>query len=220
MTEAITTILPYAVGAAVSPLLFTVEVVILAGGVRPKARSWVYALGVLVVAILISLLIAFVFRGVEPSDSGPSPLERGVAVAIALVLIALAVRSFLPIHAKDEGKPNRLHEWMQNGKMRTFFVIGMIMMATNGSSIVIMIPGIHAVEALRPGVIPALAALGVLVLFVMIPAIFPVGVATAFGHRSDAFLARLNVFVVKHSRTIEGLICSAIAIYLLVDAFT
>lgn len=219
MGEAIATILPYALGAAISPLLLTVEILILAGGVKPKRRAWIYAAGALVVAVIITAAIAFVFRQMAPSDSGPSPLERGVEATAALVLIAMAVRAFLPVHGKDEGKPSRLHEWMQHGRTRTFFVIGMIMMATNGSSIVIMIPGIHAIETLRPGFVAGSVALAVLVAFVMLPAILPVGVATALGSRSDAFLQKLNAFVTQHSRTITGVLCAVIAVYLVYGAF-
>lgn len=219
MTQAIATILPYAVGAAVSPLLLTVEILILAGGITPKRRAWVYAAGVLVVAILITAAIAFIFRQIAPGDAGPSPLERGIEATAAIVLVVMAIRSFLPVHAEGDGKPSRLHEWMQHGRTRTFFIIGMLMMATNGSSIVIMIPGIHAIEALRPGVAAGAVALAILIAFVMIPAVLPVGIASAFGTRSDAFLQRLNAAVTKHSRVITGVLCAVIAGYLFYGAF-
>lgn len=220
MGEAIATVLPYAVGAAVSPLLLTVEVLILAGAFKPRSRAWVYAAGALVVAILITTAIAFIFRQVAPGTSGPSPLERGVEVTAGIVLAIMAIRSFLPVHVEGEGKPSRLHEWMQHGRTGTFFIVGMIMMATNGSSIVIMIPGIHAVEALRPGFAEGTVALVILIAFVMLPAVVPVGLATAFGSRSDAFLHALNAFVTKHLRTITGVLCTVIALYLFHGAFS
>jgi hypothetical protein len=216
--EAVGAVLPYAVGAAGSPLLFTIEVIILAGGVQPKLRAWIYVAGAACVAVVVIALVALVFQGASPSDSGPSPFARGVEVTAGLALAALAVRAFLPRHPGESSHPGRLHEMMLKGRGRTFFVIGMIMMATNASSIVIMIPGIHAVEAARPGLVPALVALSVLLVFVMIPALVPVGIVTVMGARSDALLARLNHFVGKHSRTITGLICGAIAAYLIVSA--
>ena len=218
MTGAVAAVLPYAVGAAISPLLFTVEVIILAGGVQPKLRAWIYAAGAASVAVIVIVLVALVFQGASPSDSGPSPFARGVEVTAGLALAALAVRAFLPRHGAEPQHPGRLQEMMRNGRGRTFFAIGMVMMATNASSIVIMIPGIHAVEASRPGLVPAVVALGILLVFVMIPALVPVGIVTLMGARSDALLARLNHFVVQHSRTISGLICAAIAAYLIVGA--
>jgi hypothetical protein len=220
MTGAIATILPYALGAAISPLLMTVEVIILAGGVKPKQRAWLYAAGAAIVAALLLVLFAFVFRSLDLAQGPPSPIERGVEIMGALVLGALALKSFLPAHASETDKPSRLHEWMQRGKGRDFFVIGMLIMATNLSSIVIIIPGVHAIEAQRPGAAAAIVALSIAFVLLMAPALLPVGLATLFGQRSDAFLHRVNLFVTKHSRTITGLICLGIAIYLAVGAFT
>lgn len=216
--SAVGTILPYALGAAISPLLLTVEIIILAGGVRPKRRAWLYAAGAAVVAVVFIALAALVFRGLNVAEGAPPPLERGVEGMAALVLGALALKSFLPAHSSEDDKPTKLHDWMQHGKDRTFFLIGMIMMATNLSSIVILIPGIHSIEAQRPGLLPAFLALSVAFALLMLPALLPVGLATALGHRADAFLHQLNVFVTKHSRTITGLLCAGIAIYLLVSA--
>lgn len=220
MTGAVTTILPYALGAAVSPLLMTVEILILAGGVRPKQRAWLYAAGAAIVAALLLTLFAIVFRSLDIAERPPSNIERGVEVTGALVLAALALKSFLPAHASETDSPSRLHEWMQRGKGRDFFIIGMLVMATNLSSIIIIIPGVHAIEAQRPGVAAAILALALAFALLMAPALVPVGLATVLGHRSDAFLQQVNVFVTKHSRTITGLICLGISIYLLVGAFS
>lgn len=220
MTAAIAAILPYAVGAAVSPLLLTIQIVILAGGVHPKRRAWLYTAGAAVVAAVIIALLATLFQGVTPSASGPSDFQRGVEITAAVILCVLALRSFLPVHASADDKPGKLQEWVQHASSGKFFFIGMIMMATNASSIIMLVPGIHAVEVMRPGLAPAIVALSIALVLVMLPALIPVGLVTLLGSRSNAFLQRLNEFATKHSRTITGCLCIMIAAFLLVGAFS
>jgi Na+/melibiose symporter-like transporter len=218
VSEAITTILPYALGAAVSPLLLTVEILILASGTRPRQRAWLYTAGAAVVGAVIVILVAFVFRSLVASGDGPSPFTRGIEAAIGLVLLALAARAFIPRHRAESHHPGRIEEMMKSGKSKTFVIIGMIMMGTNLSSIVILIPGIHAMEALRPGIIPGTVALAVLLFFLMLPALIPVGLVTLLGSRADPLLASLNRFVTKHARAITGILCLVIAAFLLIAA--
>ena len=47
--------------------------------------------------------------------------------------------------------------------------------------IIMLVPGIHAVEVLRPGLAPAVVALSIALVLVMLPALIPVGLVTLLG---------------------------------------
>ncbi len=97
-----------------------------------------------------------------------------------------------------------------------YILMGVVTMATNVSSIVIMIPGLHHVKIGDYGNAQNVSAYVVLFLFVMLPALAPVALTSAFGSKSDSFLNKVNVYVTRHSRTITGLVCAAIAVYLFI----
>lgn len=219
VSAAFLTVLPYALGAMVSPVLLTVEVLILASGTKPKLRAWVYAAGVAIIALVLLVLFATLLRTLSTGSGGPSGMERGIEITGAIVLALLAVRSFLPKQAAEHQHPSKIQDWTSSEHLRGFFIAGMVLMATNLSTIVMMIPGVHHVQEGNFAIGPTLFAYGVLLVFVMIPALFPVGLVSIFGHRSDAVLTRVNGFVSRNSRKITGVICALLAIYLSIGAF-
>lgn len=219
MGNPILAVLPYAMGAAISPFVLTVQVLILSSSRQPRLRGWMYTLGgAAFVAIFIIALTAGM-RNVTLKDASQSPVMRIVEVSLALLLIALAIRTYLRKSTPGDKSAGRVAEVMQTGKPWVFFLIGLGVMASNLSSLIIIIPGVHEVQTSAAGFPLDVLALLLLAFFTLLPCLIPVGLVTVLGHRADGFLAALNDFVTKNNRLITAIIALVLAAYLLYDAF-
>lgn len=214
MSNAIVTVLPYAIGAAISPLLLTLQALILSGGVKPRLHGWLYTAGAAVVAAVFIVLCATVLSSLDSGGGSPSDVERGIHITGSLLLLVLAVRQFLPPKTPGEHHQNRIAGEIKDGKDWFFLAAGAVAMITNISSLIIIIPGVRHVTEAGSDTATTVAALLVLLLFTTLPALIPVGLATVFGKRADGVLSWMNAFVTKHSRTITAVICLALSAYL------
>ena len=220
MTSPITAVLPFALGAMISPFVLTVQALILVGGVQPKARGWFYTLGCAAFTTLFIVCVYAGFSRLPPGPSHPSPVLQGVELALAILFIVLAIRTY--VHKKPPGDEHqsRVRQMVANAKPRMFFVVGLGVMATDLSSLIIIIPGVRVVQETEAAVSLQVTALLLVLLLTLIPALAPVGLATLFGHRSDAILSRLNHWVTAHTKAITAGICLMLAAFLLYGALS
>ena len=220
MTNPIVAVLPFALGAMISPFVLTVQALILIGGVQPKARGWFYTLGCAAFTLLFIVGVYAGFSRLPTGQSHPSPVLRGVELALAIIFVVLAIRTY--VHKKPPGDEHqsRVQQMVANAKPRTFFLVGLAVMATDLSSLIIIIPGVRVVQETQAAFSLQVTALLLVLLLTLMPALLPVGLATAFGHRADAFLLRLNHWVTAHMKLITAGICLLLAAFLLYGAFS
>ena len=219
MSDLLTRVLPFALGAAISPTVWAVELLILTGANRPRARAWAYVAGFAIVLAGLIVLFTTVLRTLITSASGgPSPWARGLDIAAALVLIALAIRQLIPRRTVGEQHHSRVMEHLESGGPVTYLAIGMVMMLSDASTIILLIPGAHAIADLSDPDPVRLAAAALLYVIVLIPLVIPVGALSLVGHRADALLSRVNAWVTAHQRLINAAVAVLIAIFLLVNA--
>src|SRR5262245_9130296 len=104
MGELFKTVLPLALGAAVSPTTLTVAVLTLSSSQRPVARGFAFLVGFVSVLLVYTLLGLTVFDQVHHQ---PSAADRAVSdavdVVIGFVLLALAIRAVARHRSGDDG---------------------------------------------------------------------------------------------------------------------
>ncbi|MBU6279967.1 MAG: GAP family protein [Actinomycetales bacterium] len=208
MSSLFIAVLPFALGAAVSPTLLTLEFLILAGGTHAKSRAWMFVLGAMMTILVIGAFAAGALRNVAAPTAGATNywLVGGEAF-IALALVVIGVRQLRPVKTLGERHQSRTQHLIAGAKTPIFFVVGVVAMITNLSTIVLYLPAVHLiVHSTEPASTKALAALMLWVITIL-PILLPVLAVTIVGHRSDALLSRVNGWTARHTRQINAGLC-------------
>ena len=214
MGKTLAIVLPLALGAAVSPTLLTLQLLILSSVRDQKKRAWAMALGCAVVLLGFMVVLATVAKGIDIATSHQDAVERGVKLLAAVLLLLLGLRSLR--HRHDPPKPRS--ERFADAKPRLYFGVGAGAMAGNASSLVLVLAATHI--AISSG-LPAdqqLTLLAIVYVFTMLPVVLPVLAATVMGKRADPVLARMNAFTTSHEHQINAGIAFFFAALLLFSA--
>ncbi len=219
MMSLLLSVLPLALGAALSPVLLTVEILILSGKTKPKARSWLFVLGAIAVLLGFTFLAVTVMSNFGDAGTGKPSTESIVIMIIAAVLLfALGGQALRPGRTASEKHASRVSGRFAAAKLPFFFGAGAVTMLVNLSTLVLYIPAIHLIMRSNASSSAKLSAGVMLFLITVAPFLLPVTAVTLFGHRSDAFLAKLNSFVTAHSRQINAGICLGFGVLLTYSA--
>jgi hypothetical protein len=210
-------VLPFALGAAVSPTLLTLEFLILAGKVQPKVRAWFFVVGATVVLIAFALLCVSVLSKAGDANGGPvNPWTIVIDGVVILLLGALGIRELR--HKKPaDAEPSKLRRRMATAKAPVFFGIGALAMMGNFSTLVLYIPAVHIITRSTDQTSAKVGTGLMLLVITLLPLWLPVLAVSIVGHRSDALLAKVNVFTTKYQRQVNAGICFVFAAIVAVD---
>lgn len=200
-------IMPYALGAAVSPLLLVTSILILSQPKRPKQQCFVFSLGALVMITTIALLLFFVMH-VRAQASDPTMTADIVHIVAGIALLALAAHSWHKGSAAN--KPARVSSHASYAKA---FVLGLALMLGNFTTIIMFIPA--GVELQASGDAVRSAGLVLMVLFAMLPIWLPLLLVTAMGKRGEKLLGALSSFMAKHGHEVTAGFVGLIGLYVL-----
>lgn len=207
-------VVPLALGAAISPVVLTLQVLTLAKNRFPLRRTWAVAAGCTVVALVWAAIGLLAINQTPEANSGQPDATSGViAVVFAMLLVGLGVRALwhgnaddAPPTGDDDARPRVL----------AFFAIGLGAMVTNFTSFVLFFPAVHAIAVSDASDTTTAVAMIVLLALTLSTAYGPPLVATVMGSRAQAGLDRLGGFVTRHHAGINATICFGFAVYLAV----
>jgi hypothetical protein len=200
-------VVPLAAGAAISPTTLALQLFVLSRKTAPLARAWAIAAGYALV-LLIEMVIAFGFAA-STGGSAPSKPEAWVKLGFAVGLACLGVLAL-------RAPPKRRRPEPEGGdpKLGRFFGIGVVLMATNVTTVALYLPAMHDVGAADAGLAGvALAAILVLAI-TLIPAVAPPLAVTVLGDHARAVLDALSDFGARHSQAINATVCFGFAVFL------
>jgi hypothetical protein len=200
-------VLPLGVGAAVSPAALTVQLLTLSRKQSPLARAWTLTAGF---ALMLAIYAALAFALAKSTGGSHSSSEAGAIVKLiaAALLAGLGVRTLRK--APAPAKP----EHVGSHPLRSAFLLGVLLMATNFSSIVLFFPAVHAIGVAKVSVSGKVLAFVLLYALTLVPAAGPPLAVTMLGSRATPILERLNRFFTTHRRGIAVGICFAFALLL------
>ncbi len=208
VTHLLLAVLPFALGAAVSPTLLTLELLILTGRTQPKARAWMFALGASVTIFIIGLAAMTVMRTLTmPAANSTDPWLVWAKAAVSLILVALGIRELLPARTVGERHHSRIQQILEDAKTPVFLGVGVVAMLTNASTIVLYLPAVHLIVHAPDADSTKLLAGLMLWIITILPIFLPVLAVSIGGGRSDALLTRVNAWTTRETRPINAGLC-------------
>jgi len=197
-------VLPLAVGSALSPAMFGLQILNLSRPRSPMAWAWSMAAGAAAL-LLVATLAAFLLH-VSTKGTHASPEMRGaVKAAAGMILLGVAVR-VLTRPAADHPpsrlleEPEKARSWVRPAAV----VVGAGLVAPN---VALYFPAVHEVATSGE---PA-GARAALVVFVfamaMLPGAGPPLAVMALGDRARPPLDAINRWVTEHRRGFTATLC-------------
>jgi len=217
MAALLASVLPLAVGAAISPTLLALQLLVLTGTTSPRARAWALAAGAALVLAAFSILGLTVLARLHPDHRGHASLRDAVIMFIAAgLLAALSLRSLLTRPTAAEHQNKRTAGRLQSAPTPLFVGVGAVGMVVNFSTLVLFLPALREITRSSTDLLVRSVAFAVLYLVTLLPVLAPVGLVTVLGARADPVLAAARGFVTRHARRIGIGIEVVFAVYLAV----
>ncbi len=197
--------IPLALGAAISPVLFLLQLTTLTGQ-RPVARGSMLALGAAVP--LAAIGAAAVAAGSSSSSlTGDPTIKAALDIGLGSVLVGLGLWTLLHRRMPKGPKPPR------EPSLRRSFLLGVAGMATNVTTFALYIPALKLIAASDVGTASkGLVTLLVFVIalsFVLIPLALTVAIPA-----SKRVLAGLGAWLTAHRRALNVVLALGFGIWL------
>jgi uncharacterized membrane protein YfcA len=190
------TILPLAIGAAVSPTLLMIEIFALSSSTNPVRKGWLVALGAAV--MLLGFAVVGVIAGVGiPHRTPHHGIDATIAISAAILLGWLIVHQFVN-RKKASDKPS-LSQRLDHASGRAYFVSGLLVMLVNFSTLILFFPAIRLITKSNVALGDGILTVVLLFVVTLLPVWLPAAIASVLGQRAKSGLGALNRFVTKRS---------------------
>jgi len=218
MGSLLVAVLPLALGAAVSPTLLALQLLVLTGTTDHRlARAWALVLGSALVLGVFSILCATVLHRVHPHHgSHTSVTDAVVLLASGALLGLLALRSLAGRPTVGERQPSAITARLGTASTGWFVGVGALGMVVNFSTLLLVLPAIHEITHSTATTVTQVAVFVVVAVIVLLPVLGPVVLVTVLGSGADRMLAAAHTWVGAHSRMIAVVIEVVFAAYLVV----
>jgi len=217
MGSLLVAVLPLALGAAVSPTLLAVQLLVLTGTTHRLGRAWALTLGAALVLGAFSLLCVTALQRVRPHHAGHrSATDAAVLLASGALLGLLALRSLVHHPTVGERQPSKVAGRLDTASTVWFVGVGALAMVVNFSTLLLVLPAMHEITHSTASTGAEVAVFVVLYVIVLLPVLAPVLLVTVLGSGADRALDASHAWVGAHSRTIGVVIEVVFAVYLVV----
>lgn len=202
--------LPLALGAAVSPTVLAVLLILLGSGTRGRARGLAFAAGALGTLAAVTVVLLPLMRTLNTHHRQRNAVWSIGDLVLGLLLIALGVRNLLH---RPEPKPPKQP---RDGRAATDVALGIVMMCTNASTLVLYVAALKEIVRGKDGASGEILLVVVLYLIATVMVWLPLLVSFVFPDAADRILGGMNQWMRAHQREVGIAICFGFGIYLLV----
>lgn len=212
--------IPLGLAAAVSPTMLATALFILGLKDRPRERMSIYIAGGALAVVIIGAAAIAVGGAVAVKSSGSSKVSGTIDLALGALLLFLGIRNLIKkLDAggdKRSGK-SRIMKYVEGSGLFSFFFLGVVMMATNFSSLVFYLAA--AKETADSGLAFPIeaAAMVIVAFFMLLPAVLPLTLAIMAPGIADRVTAALNNLINRYGTYIGPLIALLFGVYLLFE---
>jgi hypothetical protein len=216
MSSLVASVVPLALGAAVSPTLLALQLLVLTGTTRRLARAWALAAGAALVLAGFMVLCATALARIQPHHAHRSTSGAIVSFVAAGLLVGLAVRSRRARPTRGEQHGAGIAGRLATAPTVWFVGAGALGMVVNFSTLVLVLPAMHEITHATAGTSAQVTAAVVLFVITLLPVLVPVLAVSLLGHRADGALEAAHAWVGRNSRRIGTGVELVFALYLVV----
>ncbi len=221
MGDLLAKIVPLAIGAAFSPTVLAVELLILSAPKRALARASAYVLGVVTVLLGLTVVGLRVTDHGTPPGAGPDPVTRAIDGTLGFVLLLLALRTVAHAWATRGEERDSPEDGQQPGRFSSLpasFGFGIVMMLSNFSTILLYLPALRAVNAAQVDVTQQVVAVAILFVITVTPIVAPIVVRVVAPGPAGRWLGSLHTLVTRYQTQLAVGVEVIFGVYLLVKA--
>jgi len=217
MGSLLVSVLPLALGAAVSPTLLALQLLVLTGTTHRLSRAWALAAGAALVLGAFSLLCVTALQRIRPHHTHHKSATDAVVLLVSGGLLALlTIRSLLKRPTAGEKHTSTIAGRLGTASTAWFLGVGAVGMVVNFSTLLLVLPAVHEITHSSASTADKVAVFAVMYVIVLLPVLVPVLLVTVLGNGADRLLDATHTWVSRHSRTIGVVIEGVFAVYLMV----
>jgi len=208
MTEVLVKIIPLDLAATLSPGILALTIILLGGEIQPKARSFSFLFGTLIIAIAIAIL-GFVLGKVATPGIEPTTVSAVIDLIFGLFFLFYGMKILLAkeiLIKAEEGRGFHFFKW---------FVVGIIVSVTNFDAVLLSFAAAKEVGDAVVGDPDKIILLIVNIFFFVLPTTLPIALYLLFPKFAVGVLEKINQVVIKYSRYILFVMFVIFAIYFL-----
>ena len=218
MGELLSKVIPLSIGAAFSPTVLALELLILSGK-RSKARSTAFLAGVLLVFVGITALGLAISHTTSTSPAQET-ITKTVDVVAGAFLLLLALATLLRSLVHDSVAPvDGEAKDARNPGLLSAFLLGLAIMASNFSTILLYIPAMRSISASTISTTDKILAVALAFFVATAPILLIYGFAVVFPKVATPPLNELRGWINRHQRTIGISVEVVFGAYLIYKAF-
>ena len=199
---------PLGLSAAVSPVMLSEQVVVV-GGPQGRRLGLLYAVGVASVLVVVVIAVSVLGRSLRLPTAPHLDASADVVLGLGLLLVAWFVHRQRSRRPPTEARPRRA----MTPPVALGF--GVVSMATNVTTLAIVVVAVKEVTATGDPVLDRAPALALLVVLASIPAWLPV-LLTLLPERAGRLLVTVNEVVSRHGRQVVVVLLLALGAFLVV----
>lgn len=206
--------LPFALAGAVSPMVLTEQTVVLASSDGRRTAVRFAAGAILTLFVYVVLLTAF-----GRLISLPTHLSFSAGLDVALGIALLLLAAFFWHRGKTKKSKKEVTEARPKVTSGQAFGIGVAGMATNVTTIAVMVPAAKIISSSGLGILEDLILALLLVAIAGIPAWLPVALTMIAPGPAEKFLRTLGELLGRFGRLLVVALFVGLGIYLIIRGF-
>jgi hypothetical protein len=217
MEPLLTRIVPIALGAAISPVVLIVNILLLSGRTRPIARGTAYAIGCAIVIVAFGIAGVTIIAGVA---TAPRTVAAVIHLTVATASLAFAARALIrgpqPPPKHEDVSPEHEHDkpaWQ-------FVFAGLGAMGVNMTTLVLYLSLDAEIVRAQLSTVEDAIALGIADVIILLPVWLPLLLTVLAPHLAHRVFGPVNDFLTRHKYAIEVLVPGGFGIYLLILGIT
>lgn len=203
-------ILPYIVGAAISPVLLVTTLLILAQSSKPISKAIAFLIGS---AITISAICVFVFYSVNIRSTPPGTKEVFPHTVIGLLLLLLA----LDIYRRGPAKPKKTKT--KHKGLIGYLLLGIVLMLTNITTIAMVVAIAVELHSISVSSINKLTYTITTIVSSLLPILLPLIVLALAGKHSKNMLNTLSSFMKQYAHIVTAIFFALLGLFSLAKVF-
>lgn len=215
MWQLFAAVFPLAIGAALTPTLFGLQMIVVSGP-RRRVRAVAVMLGAAGVFAGIFALGLLGLNRLPDANSGTAgATESMVELVAGVALVAVSVWLVVERPGLSGRGGRRLRSYSEHASPVVFAALAAYMSVTDVSSIVILLPALHMVTVSTQPLWADGFVVAFLYVSVLLPVWLPPMVLWAGGERAAALLGRMHSVLIRNEARVMGALMAVIGAVLI-----